>query len=46
MIEVKCANCVAEFCEDDIRKTPVLCPRREIVQELRDAKERKNERYV
>lgn len=38
MTELKCANCAAEFCEDDINKTPEFCPRREMTEELEGAK--------
>jgi len=36
--KINCAFCTAEFCEDEISKTPKNCPRREMKEELIDAK--------
>jgi len=36
--EVKCAYCTAEFCEDELSKTPGFCPRRTLPDELEHAK--------
>lgn len=36
--EVKCAYCPAEFCEDELDKTPDFCPRRSFPDDLKRAK--------
>ena len=36
--EIKCAYCPAEFCEDEVNKTPDFCPRRSLPDVLKQAK--------
>ena len=38
MVEIKCAYCAAEFCEDELSKTPESCPRRMLSNALESAK--------